>query len=400
MNTLNRRQFGTLALAFAPRRLRGATSVDKILSDGIASRKIPAVSAMVATRDKTLYSGAFGTRDSSGAPVTPQSIFSIASMTKAIATTAALQLVERGKVELEAPASNYLPQLANLDVCEGFDTNGKPVLRPAKTPVTLKHLLTHTSGFCYDIWDGGMFQYVSRTKGQPAGAKPGPLMFEPGTRWQYGQGIDWAGRVVEKVSGKSLEDYLQAEICGPLEMPDTSYILPAAKFDRLVTGYVRQKDGTLKQDERKLPTPPKAFNGGGGLYSTTGDYVRFMQAILNKGQGVNKARILKPETVAMMEANQIGNLTAGKMKSYQPTSRDVDMQPGAVEKWTLGFLMNPTPYKGGRSAGSLAWAGFYNTFYWIDPRKSLCAVIMMQFLPFVDEQAVGLLNDFERAVYA
>jgi methyl acetate hydrolase len=186
-----------------------------------------------------------------------------------------------------------------------------------------------------------------------------------------------------------------------LEMVDTSYIIPAEKFDRLVTGYKRLPDGSLQQDARVQPKPPKEFNGGGGLYSTTGDYVRFMQMILGKGRGANRAQILQAKTVESMEANQIGDLTAGKMKSYRPNlSSDVDIQPGFQEKWGLGFLINTTAYPGGRSAGSLAWAGIANTYYWIDPKRSLCGVLMMQYYPFVDREAVGLLGDFERSVYS
>jgi methyl acetate hydrolase len=389
--------------ALQARRLHAATNggshVDDVLRSGIAQRNIPAAVAMAATGKKILYSGAFGARDSSSVPVKPDSIFAIASMTKAITTTAALQLVEQHKLSLDEPASKYLPQLANLNVLDGFDSSGAPKLRPTKTPVTLKHLLTHTSGFCYDVWDADAFRYTSHRK-DPAPPVP-PLMFEPGTRWQYGTGVDWAGRIVEAVSGMNLEEYFQARILRPLEMPDTSYILPASKFARLVSDYQRQPDGTLKQEPREIPTPPKQFNGGGGLYSTTTDYVRFMQMILGKGRGVNGARILQPKTVESMQVNQIGALTAGKMKSQRPDrSSDVDIQPGYTEKWGLGFLINTTAYQGGRSAGSLAWAGLFNTFYWIDPKRSLCAVIMMQFLPFVDKEAVGLLNDYEHAVYS
>jgi CubicO group peptidase (beta-lactamase class C family) len=220
-------------------------------------------------------------------------------------------------------------------------------------------------------------------------------MFEPGTRWQYGQGCDWAGRLVETISGITLEDYFQAKILRPLGMEDTSYILPAAKFDRLVTRWTRENGGPLKPADRSMPKPPTSFNGG-GLYSTAADYTRFMQMTLRKGQG-----ILRPKTVESMMVNQIGSATAGKMRSFKPdTSADVDIQPGPTEKWGLGFLINTTAYQGGRAAGSLAWAGLYNTFYWIDPQSSLCAVILMQFLPFVDKAAVGMLNDFEHAVYA
>jgi CubicO group peptidase (beta-lactamase class C family) len=391
---MDRRSFLSLIAAGALP-LRAGNGIDRTLSDGIAQRKIPAVAAMAATGSKILYEGAFGIRDSSGVAVRPDSIFAIASMTKAITTVAAMQLVEQGKVTLEEPVAKYLPKLASPQVLDGFDPDtGKARLRPARTAITLKHLLTHTSGFCYDNWDADAYRYTMSLDGKYPAEQP--LMFEPGARWQYGTGVDWAGRLVEAVSGQTLEDYFQAKILKPLEMADTSFLLPAAKFDRLVTRWQRQPDGTLKQDDRVAPQPPKAFNGGGGLYSTCGDYVRFMQMILAKGRG-----ILHTKTVESMERNQIGALTAGKMKSQRLNlTSDVDIQPGATEKWGLGFLINTTPYEGGRSAGSLAWAGMYNTFYWIDPRRQMCAAIMMQFLPFVDREAVGLLNDFERAVYA
>jgi methyl acetate hydrolase len=401
---MNRREFASVALGLGVQvhslwgdaGIGSPGKIDETLRSGIARRKIPAAVGMAATESKTLYAGAFGERDSQGTPVTADAIFAIASMTKAVTTVAALQLVEQGKVTLDEPVAKHLPKLEQLDVLDGFDAAGKPILRPAKTPLTLKHLLTHTSGLCYDNWDANMFRYAS----QAGVGTLGPLMFEPGARWQYGQGVDWAGRLVEKISGMSLEDYFQARILGPLEMRDTSYILPAAKFDRMVTAWTRDNGGPLKQNERALPAPPKTFNGGGGLYSTAADYTRFMQMILRKGRGPNRAAILQPKTVESMAANQIGELTAGKMRSSRPNvSSDVDIQPGFTEKWGLGFLINTTAYKGGRAAGSLAWAGIYNTFYWIDPKNGLCAVLMMQFMPFVDKEAVGLLNDFERAVY-
>ncbi len=397
MSTLNRRQF--LAAGAAP--MLAATSssrMDDTLRTGLARRKIPAMVAMAATNQRTLYAGAFGTRDSSGVPVQLDSIFAIASMTKAITTVAALQLVEQGKVSLDEPAHKHLPKLANLDVLAGFDPNGKPQLKPATTPITLRQLLTHTSGFCYDLWDETMSRYSASNP--PRGAKPGPLMFEPGTRWQYGQGIDWAGRLVEAVSGLTLEAYFQQKILQPLGMVDTSYVLPEAKFHRLVTGYHRLENGDLQPNERKLPARPTEFSGGGGLYSTAADYIRFMQMILNRGAGPGGQRILKAATVRSMGTNQIGSLTAGKMRSFAPlSSLDVDIQPGHTEKWGLGFLINTTGYPGGRAAGSLAWAGFYNTYYWIDPRRRRCGVILMQYLPFVDREAVGLFDEFERAVY-
>lgn len=403
MPRLTRRAFAAATAALPSANLAAGTgttaTIDETLRSGIANRQIPAVVAMAADRTKTLYSGAFGVRDPSGVPVGQDSIFRIASMTKAITTVAALQLVEQGKVNLDEPAAKHLPKLAHLQVLEGFDSSEKPVLRPAKTQVTLRHLLTHTCGFCYGLWDEKASRYDA-TKPSIASGEPYPLMFEPGTRWQYGQGVDWAGRLVEALSQTTLEDYFQQKILGPLGMIDTSYILPEEKFGRLVSSYRRDSSGVLRANERKLPSRPKNFNGGGGLFSTAADYTRFMQMILRRGAGPGSTKILNPKTVQMMATNQIGSLGAGKMRSFDHDgSADVDMQPGHTEGWGLGFLINKTAYAGGRSAGSLAWAGFENTFYWIDPKRERCGVILMQFVPFVDRQAIGLLSDFELSVY-
>ena len=397
---MNRRQMMVTSLGIVLPAHSAPSSIDEVLRAGIERRKIPAAVAMVANRNRVIYSGAFGKLDANGTPVALDSIFAIASMTKAVTSVAAMQLVEQGKVKLNEPVAKYLPQLAKVEVLDGFDAAGKPVLRPARTSITLKHLLTHTSGFCYDTWDEQMFRYSSQPGGAPAAAA-GPLMFEPGTRWQYGQGVDWAGRLVEKISGMTLEEYFQAKILKPLGMADTSYILAPAKFPRMAGSWNRDAGPELEAAPRVQPAPPRSFNGGGGLYSTVGDYVRFTQMILRKGRGGNKEVILKSKTVASMEVNQIGSATAGKMRSFRPKlSSDVDIQPGATEKWGLGFLINPTPYSGGRAAGSLAWAGILNTFFWIDPKRDVCATLMMQFLPFVDKEATGLLSDFEHSVYA
>src|SRR6516162_2908974 len=332
MLNITRRQFSAGLLAAATPRLFGATSIDDTLRQGIARRKIPCVTAMVASADKIIYTGAFGKRDSaSGIDVTPDSMFAIASMTKAITTTAAMQLVEKGKVTLDEPVAKHLPELAKLDVLEGFDEAGKPKLRPAKKPVALKHLLTHTSGFAYDTWDDKMLKYNMLHPQPPGTVAPlTPLIFEPGTRWQYGTGLDWAGKLVETVSGQTLEAYFQTNILQPLGMKDTSFIVPEEKFSRLVSVYQRQASGELKQNPRSLPAPPQAFNGGGGLYSTAGDYARFTQMILRKGRGNGNVRVLEAKTVELMSSNQTGNIAAGRLKTYRPDrSANVDFHPGS-----------------------------------------------------------------------
>lgn len=381
------------AAGAAPREL------DEVLRTGIARRGIPAVAGAVASNRQTLYAGAFGVRDASGVPLRSDHIFRIASMTKPVTTVAALQLVEQGKMSLSAPAAQYLPQLANLDVLHGFDTSGKPIIRPARKPVSLHHLLTQTSGFCYSVWDERMHRY-SEAKFEYTPGKPGPLMFEPGSRWQYGSGTAWAARLVESLTGATLEDYFQEHILRPLGMNDTSYILPEDKFDRLIASCRRDASGELQPNERRMPSRPTSFNGDGGLYSTAADYISFLRMLLNQGAAPGGKRILRPETVRRMFRNQIGGLPAGKMRSFdRSATADVDFHPGHTQNWGYGLLLNTQPYSGGRAAGSGAWGGMNNTYFWIDPTRDRCGVILMQYLPFADPEAVGLLSDFEKAAY-
>jgi methyl acetate hydrolase len=399
MHRFTRREFGGLALAIGaqPRSLLAANRIDAVLQSGLEQRKIPAIVAIAGTAGALTYSGAFGTRDSaSSVPVTTDSIFAIASMTKAVTSVAAMQLVEQGKVTLDEPVAKHLPEVAKFQVLDGFDSTGKPILRPAVKPVTLRQLLTHTSGFAYDLWHEAMFKYTAS-----GGDATRVLAFEPGTKWQYGSSTLWAGRLVEAVSGVDLEKYLQQNVIGPLGMKDTTFVFPKEKFDRLVGSYQRQPNGSLTPSPRNVPTPPKAYAGDGGLFSTAPDYLKFTQMILKRGAGPGSQRILKEKTVALMSANGTGRIPAGRLKTLRPTiSSDVDFHPGHDDRYTLGFLMNPQAVPGARSAGSLAWAGISNTYYWVDPRRNICGVIMMQFLPFADKEAVALLNDFQHAVYS
>jgi CubicO group peptidase (beta-lactamase class C family) len=409
MTSITRRQFSaaSLALAAGARKITGASAnldsakLDDVLRSSLQKRGIPTATAIVANADHVTYSGAFGKRDSAGSVnAAIDSIFRIASMTKAITTTAALQLVEQGKVTLDEPVSKHLPELAKLEVLDGFDNSGQPILRPAKTPIALRHLLTHTSGCAYANWSPTLTQYIKVSGSTPQAVAPlNPLLFEPGTKWHYGTSIDWAGKLVEKISGLTLEQYFQNNILQPLGMKSTSFLVAPEKFDRLVSTYRRQPDGKLKEDPRTQPAAPTVYNGGGGLFSTAADYIRFTQMILRKGRGPNKEEILRPKTVELMSVNQIGAIPMERLKSTDPgVTADLDLGPG--NKYTYGFMLNTVTSPEGRPAGTLMWAGVENSFYWIDPRRSLCAVIMMQFFPFLDPQGDGMLADFTKAVYA
>jgi methyl acetate hydrolase len=376
---------------------QAASPIDAVLRAGVDEHGIPGVVAMVATPDAIVYKGAFGKREAAGSvPMTEDTIFSMFSMTKPITSVAVMQLVEQGKLKLDDPAGKWLPALSSPKILEGFE-NGQPKLRPASKAITIRQLLTHTSGLVYSLFDKDLRDYQAK---YGSNADQTPLLFEPGTRWEYGTSTDQLGKLVEAISGLTLEEYFQKNILQPLEMRDTSYNVPGEKVSRIVSLHQRQPDGSLREQPRKAPAPAKSYSGGGGLYSTAGDYVKFMQMLLRGGAAGN-ARILQAGTVAMMAENQIGDLQAGRLTSAMPEfTNDVDFHPGFVDKFGLGFLINPIAYKDGRSKGSLAWAGLANTYFWIDPGKKVCAVILMQLLPFADKEGIALLGNFEREVYA
>ncbi|QDW35682.1 beta-lactamase family protein [Bradyrhizobium sp. KBS0727] len=386
--------------------MQSKAQIDQILRQKCEAKEIPGVVAMAATGNEVIYQGAFGKRDlSKDDPMTLDSVFWIASMTKAITTAAGMQLVEQGKLSLDEPIGKVLPDLASPQVLEGFDAKGAPKLRPAKRPITLRHLMTHTAGFAYDMWNGDMVQYLEKT-GTPGittcqnAALKTPLMTDPGTRWEYGTNIDFVGKAVEAASGKRLDAYLRDHIFTPLGMNDTAFKISDAMRKRLVGMHARGEDGTLAPIPFELEQAPEFHMGGGGLYGTAADYIKFTQMILNKGRR-HGHQLLKPETVALMEQNNIGDLTMGKMTTAIGwASNDVDLYPDIVKKWGLSYLINTAKTVEGRSAGSLAWAGLANTYFWIDPVRNVAGVILMQLLPFADKKCLEAFAGFERGVYA
>jgi CubicO group peptidase (beta-lactamase class C family) len=380
-------------------------TIDTIFADAVARRAIPGVIATAANAGGVMYEGAFGRRDlTTGAAMTPDTVVWIASMTKAITSAAAMQLVERGKLSLDAPAAAVVPELGAAKVLEEFDADGRPRLRPPKRPITLRQLLTHTAGYGYEIFNADIARYQKAT-GTPSittctnAALTTPLLFDPGERWEYGINIDWVGKMVEAVSGDRLDRYLERNILAPLGMTSTSFKLSPAQRARLASVHQRAGDGTLKPIEFAMPEDPEFFMGGGGLYGTAGDYLRFAQMIM-RGGTLDGATVLRPETVAEMAQNHIGDLEVGAIRSAMPElSHDVELFPGMSTKWGLSFVINTQPLPTGRSAGSLAWAGLANTYYWIDRTRQVCGVFASQVLPFYDPVAVDLLVKFETEVY-
>jgi CubicO group peptidase (beta-lactamase class C family) len=385
----------------------GALSrVDAALRSAVDAGEVPGVVAMAATDRGLLYEGAFGRRGRGGAEaMTPDTVFRIASMTKAITSIAAMQLVEQGKLALEAPVPDIDPTIGAPRVLEGFDAAGAPRLRPAKRPITLRHLLTHTAGFAYDMWNPALGRYLQsaglplRSSGRVASIRM-PLLFDPGERWEYGINTDWVGRLVEAASGLPLDVYFRERLFGPLGMVDSGFVTTEAQRARQARLHQREPDGTLVPQPLEPPAIAAEFwSGGGPLYSTGRDYLQLLQMLLHGGQW-NGARVLRPETVALMHANHTGDLPAGVMRTARPEmSNDVDLFPGTRVRWGLGYMLNLDPGPSGRSAGTVSWGGIYNTYYWLDPGRRVAGVILTQILPFADARVLGLYGRFERAIY-
>lgn len=380
--------------------------VDSLLRKATDDGGVPGVVAMLTDRNGTTYEGAFGKRISGqNAAMSVDTVGWIASMTKALTSTAAMQLVEQGKLELDSPASRWAPALGEVKVLEGFDASGQGMLRAPRSPITLRHLLTHTAGFGYDIWSDDLVRFQEKNgipgiTGCQNAALTTPLLFDPGTSWYYGINIDWVGKIVEAVSGAKLGEVLREKLFRPLGMTDTAFKISDAMRTRLAKIHQRGDDGGLAPlMDLEIPQEPEFEMGGGGLYGTAGDYLKFVRMILNRGKA-NGKQVLKPETVDQMCTNNMGALRVRELKTAMPPlSHDAEFFPGMPKSWGLAFQRSEASSPTGLPAGTLMWAGLANTFYWIDPSNGLGGVYLSQVLPFVDAKATTPYLDFQRASY-
>jgi CubicO group peptidase (beta-lactamase class C family) len=394
-----------LARAAAPADPATIADIDALLRAATSAGEVPGVVALAASDRGIVYEGVFGQRRLGDGPaMTRDTVFRVASMVKLITSVAALQLVEQNKLALDAPVPDIDPAVGAPQVLEGFDAKELPLLRPPKQPITLRHLLTHTSGFAYRLWDAKAVRYAAAVDKLPsAKRKEAPrsaLMFDPGERWQYGTSIDWVGRIVETVSGVPLEVYFRRHILDPLGMHDTASVISPRQREREASIHRRGSTGSLTAQPLEHGSERHSFSGGGGIYSSAPDYLTLVRALLGGGT-LAGVRILRPETVALMGRNQIGKVDVGVLKSTNPAlSNNVDLCPGIELKWGFGHMINVRAIAGGRSAGSLTWGGLFNTYYWIDPDKRIAAVFMTQVLPFADTHALRLYRRFERGIYA
>jgi CubicO group peptidase (beta-lactamase class C family) len=375
----------------------GQTALSTFLREAVAKGEVPGVVAMVVGRDRILYHEAFGKQDvAKGVEMRKDSIFRIASMTKPMTSTAVMMLVEEGKIGVDDPVSKYLPRFGLSKVMTTYDdARGTFETRPATRTMTVRHLLTHTSGIGYSWSDPGLAVAQRATKATNDSELP--LVSEPGERWNYGASTRVLGDIVQVVTGQRIDTFLQDRLAGPIGMVDTAFDVPIAKHGRVVTVHQRT-NGQLVE----APNPASlavVVRGDGGLYSTANDYAHFLQLILNRGQAGSR-RLLKAETVEAMTHNQMGQVRV----RLQPTADPPRSRPfptgAGQDTWGFGFQIaanaSSTPH---RKPGSLTWAGINNTHFIIDPASGIGAMVLMQVLPFYDEAAMRVLDGFEERLY-
>ena len=375
----------------------GNAAIGTFVKSAIARGDVPGAVVLVTSPDHVLYHEAFGKMNvAKGVDMQKDAIFNIASMTKAVTSVGVMMLVEQGKLGLDDEVSKYLPAFKSPKVLSKVDlAAGTYETRPATRPITIRQLLTHTSGIGYSWSDPGLALVQKKTGAADLDL---PLVNEPGAQWTYGASTRVLGQVIEKISGQSIDAFLEARILGPLGMRDTTYSVPSSKTSRVVTRH-QKADGKIVETQNPDPIPP-TIRGDGGLYSTAADYGRFVQMVLNKGQ-LGGVRLLKEQTVGEMSRNQTGSVKV----RLQPTAEPLRSKPyplGAGEDvWGLGFQLAAPgkPAANMRRPGSMNWAGIYNTFYWIDPEKQIGVVVLMQVLPFYDDAAIQILQGVERLVY-
>jgi CubicO group peptidase (beta-lactamase class C family) len=380
------------------------SAIDQVLEDAVHAGAVPNVAAIVANRDGIIYESAAGPRVvGESDPVTTDTEFRIMSMTKMVATTVALQQREQGKLDFDAPVAHYLPEFADLKVLEGFDGD-TPRYREPASQATIKQLVTHTSGLGYWFWNEQLVRWEAAT-GVP-NVLPGkneafkaPLLADPGTKFNYGINIDWLGKVVEAVAGKTLDVLIKEGISGPLGMDSTTFAMSDAQRATSTPVHIKDGNGNWISAGDVISQSPDWWAGGHGLHSTPRDYIRFEQALLRNGE-LDGQRILTSQTVDEAFANQIGELDfPAEIPTADPSASDtLAMGPGF--KWGFGLLLNTADIPGKRRAGTGAWAGLFNSHFWIDRTTGICASIYSNTLPFVTPGPFKLYDDFERAVYA
>lgn len=379
--------------------------LESLARQAVEAGDVPGVAIVIVGRDGNLHATAAGTRCSGqvSAAMTPDSIGWWAGLSQPWTAVLALQLVEQGRVSLDEPAQRWLPALGEVRVLAGF-ANGRPQLRRPARPITLRHLLSHTAGFGIEIWSADLLRYQELT-GAPGllSCRPEalqmPLLVDPGERWCYGIGVDWAGRLVEAVEQAPLEAVMHAQLFEPLGVADTGFRLRPAMQARLARLHQRAGEGWVALDLEVGQSPSAHAMGGGGLYGSALGYARFLQMLLADGR-IGRRSVLQSETIGLLDRNAIGDLRVQPLHSVLPwLSHDIDWYPGLDKTWTLAMMRNEQRTATGRPAGGLMWGGLPNASAWVDRASGVAGVVLLQVLPLGDARAQALYCAVERLVY-
>jgi methyl acetate hydrolase len=375
-----------------------AAAINTWLDQAVKDTKVPGVVALVTDRSGVIYAHAAGERSRAArVPMTVDTIFNIASMTKPIGAAAIMMLVEQGKLGLDDPISKYVPEFRGKPVLATFNsTDATFTTRAATREVTIRHLLSHSSGLAYGFASDEIARLSAANPGVDAATFP--LLYDPGTAWSYAGGIAVVGRVLERIEGRGLDVFLQERIFGPLGMSETAYVVPAGMRDRVAAPWRMTAQGLV---ESPVPAEVRSpVNADGGLYSTAADYAKFIRLILYGGRAPDGRRLLSEESVRLMGRNHLGSVRVSLQDEPSPQLARAFPLGAGRDGFGLGFQVTGEPRAAGaRAPGSLSWAGIYNTEFWIDPATGIGAVLMMQYLPFYDADAITTLNGFEKRVY-
>jgi CubicO group peptidase (beta-lactamase class C family) len=382
---------------FSQVRLSNPAEIAQYLEQAVETAKIPGLVALAVDKEGEVFEYAYGMQDvAAGKRMQTDTIFRIASMTKPVAATAIMMLVEEGKLNLDDPVSKYVPEFAERGVLENFNAaDGSYTTRPPSKPATIRHLLSHSSGLAYGFTSNVAYQLSQ----QPSPPNPMPLMFDPGARWNYANGISIVGKVLERIEGKGLDAFLEERIFGPLGMRDTSFVVPPAKNQRVATVHRPDADGELIED-RNPAEIRSGVSGDGGLHSTAPDYAKFIQMVLNGGVTPDGVRLISERSLRVMGQNQLGDVKVSLQQEPQPNLARAFPQGAGRDGFGLGYqVTGPHDRADMRAPGSMSWAGIFNTEFWIDPVRGIGGVLLMQYLPFYDAEAIEVLNGFEKRLY-
>jgi CubicO group peptidase (beta-lactamase class C family) len=383
-----------------------SNAVQEILDRAVESGAVPGAAFVVTGPEGEVQEVTSGTpRVGTDEPVTTDTMYRLMSMTKAVASVGALQLVERGEMRLDQEVASIIPEFGEIKVLDGFDGD-RPRLREPSRSATVQELFTHTSGHGYVFLSPKLVRYYEVT-GLPdplSGVRSSlqqPLIADPGTEWNYGISLDWLGLVIEAVSGQDLPSYLTEHVLEPLGMTETTFTPSEEQRSRLMAAHSRTPDGGFTISELDLPAEPEYWAAGHGLHGTASDYGRFMAALLAGGE-LNGNRILRPETVDLMFTDHLAGIPLppdGTVSTMPELSNDVPPLPFA-QTFGLGLHVFAEDLPGMRRAGSGDWSGLCNCYYWIDRASGIAGAFLTQVLPFYDGPLLEAVLGSEQAVYA